>query len=71
MTITRAIVKNPQIILLNEAAAALDSETEQHIQETLQILPEGRITLVIAHHLSTIMSAQGRAAERSQRHAQR
>jgi ABC-type transport system involved in Fe-S cluster assembly fused permease/ATPase subunit len=48
VAIARTIIKNPRIILLDEATAALDSETEQHIQGALQTLSEGRTMLVIA-----------------------
>lgn len=48
VAIARAIIKNPRIILLDEATAALDSETEQNIQKSLTRLSEGRTMLVIA-----------------------
>ncbi|KAI5797511.1 hypothetical protein DFH27DRAFT_526268 [Peziza echinospora] len=57
VAIARTILKNPRVILLDEATAALDSETEQHIQKALKELSKGRTTLVIAHRLSTITSA--------------
>lgn len=57
VAIARTILKDPKIILLDEATAALDSETEQHIQAALKELAKGRTTLVIAHRLSTITQA--------------
>lgn len=57
IAIARTILKNPKIIMLDEATAALDTETEQHIQEALVTLGEGRTMLVIAHRLSTITQA--------------
>ena len=57
VAIARTILKDPRIILLDEATAALDSETEQNIQAALDKLSQGRTTLVIAHRLSTITTA--------------
>jgi len=57
VAIARTILKDPRIILLDEATAALDSETEQNIQKALTKLSQGRTTLVIAHRLSTITTA--------------
>jgi len=70
VAIARTILKGPRIIMLDEATAALDTETEQHIQEALDTLSQGRTMLVIAHRLSTITRAdqilvlhEGRVAE--------
>ena len=57
IAIARALLKDAPIILLDEATAALDSESEQHIQDAMAHLCEGRTTLVIAHRLGTIIHA--------------
>ena len=57
VAIARALIKNAPIILLDEATAALDSESEHHVQAAIAELCKGRTTLVIAHRLSTIIHA--------------
>lgn len=56
LSIARALLKNPRLIILDEATAALDTESEQLIQALSRLLP-GRTCLVIAHRLSTIQHA--------------
>ena len=53
----RMLLKNPSILILDEATANIDSETEQLIQKALSVLAEGRTTFVVAHRLSTIKDA--------------
>jgi ABC-type multidrug transport system fused ATPase/permease subunit len=57
VAVARALVKNAPIILLDEATAALDSESEKQVQEAIEHLCQNRTTIVIAHRLHTIMHA--------------
>lgn len=57
INIARAFLRDPKILLLDEATASLDSQSEQVVQKALQRLMEGRTTFVIAHRLSTIVDA--------------
>jgi ABC-type transport system involved in Fe-S cluster assembly fused permease/ATPase subunit len=71
VAIARTILKAPPILILDEATSALDTQTEQEIQTALDLVSRDRTTLVIAHRLSTVISADeiivlrdGRIAER-------
>ena len=57
ISIARVFLKNPKVLILDEATSALDTVTEQRIQSALDTLSRGRTTIVIAHRLSTVRSA--------------
>ena len=57
IAVARALIKNAPVILLDEATAALDSESEKAVQEAIEHLCQNRTTIVIAHRLHTIMHA--------------
>jgi subfamily B ATP-binding cassette protein MsbA len=57
LTIARAVLKDPPVLILDEATSSLDSESEKLVQDALSKLMKGRTTVVIAHRLSTIQNA--------------
>ncbi|MBR5296131.1 MAG: ABC transporter ATP-binding protein, partial [Clostridia bacterium] len=57
ISIARAILKDPSILILDEATAAMDTKTERKIQEALRVISENRTTITIAHRLSTLRDA--------------
>jgi ATP-binding cassette subfamily B protein len=71
LAIARVLLKDPRVLILDEATSHLDSRTEAQIQEALETLLQGRTSLVIAHRLSTVRKAdqilvidEGRIVER-------
>jgi subfamily B ATP-binding cassette protein MsbA len=76
LTIARAILKNPPILILDEATSSLDTQSEKLVQDALAKLMQNRTAIVIAHRLSTVQHAdeivvlqQGQIIERGNHHS--
>ena len=63
ISIARALLKNPPVLILDEATSSVDNETEAAIQRSMQIAKQGRTTIIIAHRLSTVLNSEGSTIE--------